>query len=397
MGKRGGRKKRKLDLNSTAYSGGSPPELSGEGSMVLNLSYLCPICENEVSEQDESIECYRCEKWIHFRCSDLTRERFEVLRESTDSMQFFCECCVIKNRMDKESQKSGTYGLSSASTTRDNAHTFTGGGACGGACGGLESRLDAMMAKLCSLETKITKLDSIETGAQLDKKIKTVVDKELTAALDERDEIDKRKRNLVVFGMKESSGTSDAEKIRNDVIRVRTMISKMEPELANIRIVDPVRLQSEKNKDKPRLLKFKVENEDIKERIVRGSIRVNKTVDKDRQIYFNNDFTPKQRAAHKELKEQLKEKKRVTGEDDWVIRGRDIVKKPKPRTSPTNGPRDDRVNRHGSPRNHQSQQGNNQQQQHNQSTRPHQSPRTDMRSPGSNSGRNSPGGGQGGQ
>ena len=182
-----------------------------------------------------------------------------------------------------------------------------------------------MITQLGSLETKINNIESFQTSKKLEKQIEDVVDRRLAEVFDERDEIDKRKRNVVVFGLPESGGSSEVDKLKNDVARVKLLIQNMDPDLRGIRVYDPVRLQTKKN-DKPRLLKFKVESEGIKERIVKGSIKANKTVDPSERIYFNNDFTPKQREQHNNLKTKLEQKKAETGEDDWIIWKGDIVK-----------------------------------------------------------------------
>ena len=296
------RKKRKLNMNSTGDSGGFAPDISGDGSMATVI-HSCPVCNNEVDDDVESIQCFRCDKWVHFHCSDLSQEKFQTLRESTDCIQYFCEGCVIKNRTDKENLTSGT-------ATQSN--------------GSLDAKMDIMLKKLEALETKISTLENHD-GPKLDKKIKTVVDRELAAAFDERDEIDRRKRNVIVFGLSESMGDNETMKLRYDIERIRTMMNKIEPELGNIKLIDPVRIHTKK-KDKPRLIKFKVETEDLKERIVKGSIRVNKGLSIENRVYFNNDFTPKQRESHKVLKQKLEDKKKETGEDDWVIKRGEVVK-----------------------------------------------------------------------
>lgn len=291
-------KKRKFDenLHSTAISDGS---MSTSGTGKLFSEHGCPVCDKIVGENGDSIECHDCKAWVHFACSDLTRAQFDMLSNASEAMQFLCKGC-------RELGKAGTAG------------------AVGGS---MVTKIDFMLRKLTAMESKINSLEGC-TGKKLEDKIEEVVDKKLAAALDERDEIDKRKNNVIVFGFGESMGETDATKMRYDLERIRSMIEKFDSSLTNINIRDPVRIPTNE-KSKPRLFKFKVDSEDIRDKIVKGSIRANQSVKQEERVYFNIDFTPQQREKHKVLKAKLEEKKRVTGEKDWVIKRGEIVKQVK--------------------------------------------------------------------
>jgi hypothetical protein len=183
--------------------------------------------------------------------------------------------------------------------------------------------------KVDIMAQKMTMLETGYTGASLDEKIERAVQRKLAEALDERGEIEKRKLNVVVVGVKESEAAKAEDRAKEDVLRVKALIAKIDPNLQDEKIENPVRLGRAPNKDgKPRLLKIQVGSEEARDNIVRNAWKLNLQVNdpKDR-VYFNQDLTQLQRERQKELKAELLRVRAETGEGDWVIRNGKIVKK----------------------------------------------------------------------
>ena len=72
--------------------------------------------------------------------------------------------------------------------------------------------------------------------------------------------------------------------------------------------IDQVLRLGEKNKNRARLLRIKVQNTEIKRKILRNSNKLNedKVTDPKKKIYINEDLTKTQREINKTLRDQLK-------------------------------------------------------------------------------------------
>ena len=71
-------------------------------------SYPCPVCKDECIDDpidlgDQSIECAKCKKWLHYKCCDITgTERFL----KSVYAKWICKLCKIKPSPCKKSGKS---------------------------------------------------------------------------------------------------------------------------------------------------------------------------------------------------------------------------------------------------------------------------------------------------
>lgn len=66
---------------------------------------ICKHCESEIKEDsDDFIQCDKCEKNFHFKCSKLTRKEFERLLKD-ESELYSCQLCAKDNGETKEELK----------------------------------------------------------------------------------------------------------------------------------------------------------------------------------------------------------------------------------------------------------------------------------------------------
>ena len=189
-------------------------------------------------------------------------------------------------------------------------------------------RLEAMIQDLSKLVVKLTdKIDKMEEGQSLERKIEETVEKKLSEALDERVEREKRKQNIILVNVPESSKESPEDRKKEDVNAAKDLFKKVCPNTAaEIGVTEPVRI-GKPEAGKRRLLRVKINSEEAKQEIVRQAYILNRDVKnpKDR-IYINPDFTPTERKQQKELRDELR-RRREEGERDIVIRNGKIVKK----------------------------------------------------------------------
>ena len=292
-GGRGGKGSKGGNSSSSSSSKNSTPKEMNQ------KIFMCLQCEVPVDEGEDCVQCYDCKQWYHFDCTDLTQKYFELLTNTDNSIQWLCNQCKDGERQRRDEK---------------------------------DDKLDFLIKKLEMMEEKLTKLEGGYTGDTLEEKIDKAVERKLAEALDERSEIEKRKLNVIVVGLEESEKGSEKEREEEDMRRLGDMITKIDTELKETDIEDLVRLG--KKNDRPRLIRFKTKTQTAKDKIIKNYYKLNDGKRHTDRIYFNPDLTPLQRQKQRQLRKELDEKKRETGENDWTINYRtgEIVKK-KPASS----------------------------------------------------------------
>ena len=59
--------------------------------MSSAIKFPCKICENNVTNCDQAIQCDLCDSWVHIKCNDLNYIDYKFLPNSNDSL-FFISC-----------------------------------------------------------------------------------------------------------------------------------------------------------------------------------------------------------------------------------------------------------------------------------------------------------------
>lgn len=72
---------------------------------IVSKKIFCKHCESEIKEDsDDFIQCDKCEKSFHFKCSNLTRREFERLLKNETEL-YSCQLCAQDNGEIKEELK----------------------------------------------------------------------------------------------------------------------------------------------------------------------------------------------------------------------------------------------------------------------------------------------------
>ena len=246
----------------------------------------CPSCNKSIETRHRSIECYECLEWYHFGCSGVSQQTFDFLSNSGgDAIQWVCAPCLSIGKK------------------------------------GRENKLDVLLHKMEIMEKQIDNLKGICSGQDIDNKIEKAVEKKVAEVLDEKLEIEKSQLHIVVVGLEEGEGEERAEA---DKQKVSDIIKEINPDKKDINIEEVTRL-GKPVEGRNRLLKFKVKSLAEKEKILRNSYKINK--DRQNKIYFNPDRTQLQREKHRKLRDDLKRIRDETGNNNFVIRGYEIVEK----------------------------------------------------------------------
>ena len=186
----------------------------------------------------------------------------------------------------------------------------------------------SMNEKINNLESKLdNKIDNLEN--KLDNKIKekfkeTEMDtlRKLNAEMDEKFEKFKRRRNLVLYGLPESSGRDDEEKQKGDTEKLGRLMKELAVEVEDY---TAMRLGKQARDKKPRPLKIELKEEADKFKILKGATKLKNTrIEEFQKVIISSDMTLKQREIDKILREELKMRKQA-GETGIKIKNGKIV------------------------------------------------------------------------
>ena len=172
----------------------------------------------------------------------------------------------------------------------------------------------------------MTRMDKLEerkpelTERDLDERIEMKVNE----ALEEMQEREKRRMNVVFVNVPESEADTPEERKKEDLEKIATIVRTVS-DVTKDDMTDPTRLGAKViGKDKrPRMLRMTVRNEETKKKLLTNARKI-EGKGRDR-VYINQDRTPKEREIFRKLREELMEKRKEN--HDLVIRDNKIVPK----------------------------------------------------------------------
>ena len=257
----------------------------------------CQKCHNEVPDSPDpddlesrtaleaydALECELCEFWFHAECLGLDFEKYKKVRAVEDFMKWFCESCNSGFKKLKET------------VTR------------------LERRVE-----------------QLENGIERD------INDKITDIVMERMERDKRKNNLMFFGLPEAGqDVKGRERANFDASSLRAL-KKVDKglEIRTEDIETSFRV-GKPDPEKTRPLCIKFVDPKVRGRVLRNGKMLNRAtgqMKKMSDVYISPDLTKTQRAENRKLYEELKTKrdksKKDETDEEWVIRRGKVIRKP---------------------------------------------------------------------
>ena len=266
---------------------------------------MCPVCNNGCEEM--SVCCEQCQQWFHATCVKMSQTTYRAI-SGKNNIKWFCTACL-----DRKNYPPPAPTTTSNKEDQTMLH-FTA----------MMERMSQLMDRMDVMERNIVTKDSL---MEFEKKVDHMIDSKIDTAMEERLEREKRKLHLVFVNVQESTGDKE-EIMERDLKKVKDMIKICVPkEAEKIKVEDPTRLGALNAGHRPRLLRVKVENEEIKWQILKNASKLNEGMDwseASRMQYINLDYTAKEREQNKMLREELK-RRRQAGERNIKIKGNKIV------------------------------------------------------------------------
>lgn len=284
-----GSRNRITSTKSTATKSTNIPSKKNDGQ---NAPWMCTGCEEALdNDGGEVIECHSCKQWCHRACSDLTDAQFKCLRGGGNYMVWLCKIC-------REVQRSEV-------AIR------------------METKLDNVLKMLESLKSRIDDMES-KHDACSDENIDKKIEQKVGEYMEEMQEREKRKLNIIVVNLPESGKDSAEERKQEDRDRVRQLVSRTVDDVDSTELDNPIRLGPIKigQNARPRLLRMTVQNVETKKKILKNVAKLNRNVPFEKRVFINDDSTPKERERIKELRAEMQVRKE-NGEQNLMINYRE--------------------------------------------------------------------------
>ena len=292
--------------------------------LLENESQKCGICTKEISEtsyKEKSLECECCLNWFHASCQTLIEDKFNAIVDY--DCHWFCLSCdgaastlhmqISTLRADHVTLQKEVKKIKADIDTTIDAKINTKIEATiteqhNQALPKLiqdteESIMRLVDAKIQSLKESLPQLPPTNpdgpvqvTSPNTSARLNTAVNE----AISERDNIDRRKLNLMLNNVKELENKTDEDQVKE------LIANKLEITEA-IRITDITRL-GKITIDKTRLLRISVESLAMKRLILSKATKLRTLPEADafHKVYIRPDLTPNQQKESKNLYEQLK-------------------------------------------------------------------------------------------
>lgn len=241
----------------------------------------CGKCNRVVNSEDNALGCEACKTWFHCGCLKISASKYKLIKQVEDIVRWFCVDC--------------------------------------------DRKVITAVRKISDLAEKIKSVEE---------KIETEVASKVEEYMEEKMEREKRRNNLVIFGINEapeevseaqSRKEYDLDVIKNLHVGVSDDLKVDQSEIDQVyrlgrRSTEPGR--------KPRPLCIKLKTEDKRHQILGSAKKLRDAKDEvgwKRKLFISPDYTIKQRGLQKAAYEELKSR-REAGEEGLVIRNFKVVR-----------------------------------------------------------------------
>ena len=261
-----------------------------ENTEHATVAYKCGKCDKPVDKDQNAMCCDYCSIWFHIACISMPQQAYDLLFSEHSGMsgiKWYCGPCeaIVEENLEKIKK--------------------------------LETKTDALQTDVTELKSQV---------ARIEKTITTQVKNTIYESMSEKQEIEKRKLNLIVYGLPEPKNPGENTiwdndaKIKQDTDTIETVIKNelgvgLSPRNG---IYDAKRLGL-KNDNRARPLRITFDNIEVKRDVLTNAKKLRQYTEI-KDMYISPDLTPKQREYEKELREQMW-KRRSDGENCIIKRG----------------------------------------------------------------------------
>jgi len=299
---------------------------SGEGNEGLTLE-KCAECNEEVKSADKAIDCDICKKWVHIKCGKVSNLLYGELKKAASGttlclgVKFLCTKCDkifvslkidIKRMMERQNEMERKQeglaeslkvvkeevieireSLKKIEMMKSNAEESTKGNVAE-EIGDLKEQL----GELKLMYSDVTRVEGAEGGIVIRPQQESTARK-IQLEVSEVMEREKRKNNLVIFGIEE---TDDENVTKN---RVEAIITEVGVDISKVKYFGRVGKRTQVTGGRARIVRVVCEDLETRRSVLKGANKLKVATGYER-TYIAPDLTKSQQDLDKKLRDSLK-------------------------------------------------------------------------------------------
>ena len=279
----------------------------------------CGKCNKLVRSSEKGLICDFCDQWFHAGCDDVSQDLYRFLQKFEDQMW---SCKQWKPRIKEMRTENETLKKENSELKQIIVD--------------LKDQLNNMKVEIANDVTERV-LDRVGNLRDLEERMETreanLVSKAVEVTmnrLQEKEEKDKRRKNLVLYNIKESGKEMGAERQAEDTVVCKEIFQVglgLNPENFNVEGVFRLggRISGEDGQElKPRPVLVKLGEERVKWHILSKAKELSKSLHVDwKKVRISPDLTRQEREENRLLREELMRKRAEGG--NWIIKKGKVI------------------------------------------------------------------------
>ena len=305
----------------------NPKKSKGKGKAVDESSDELYECEECCLEVDMLVECECCNKWLCITCAKISSKVMKMLLHYK-SISFYCETCkpIVKGLIENKGSRTVNNTGSEAEEKLMN----------------IVSSVEKQVKELMEFKDSFTKENAnvkttfanIVKGVEGDNTIAGTITPQSTTTtqqlpiniidIDEYQDRERRKNNLIVYGIKESKSNDPQTRKEEDTKVIKSITDALR--VNDVAVSKIIRLGQPRDNEgeKPRPILLALED-NRKKRLILNNAKKLREIEGWNSIFISPDLTWKEREEGKKLRDQLRTL-REEGKNDYIIKRGKIVK-----------------------------------------------------------------------
>ena len=279
----------------------------------------CGSCNLIVMDTDSAVECEVCNFWFHCTCQNVSDKLYQIIHDEADTIHWYCRTCnasagnMLKIMTQLQSQQAGLQADISDLKNGLLRHE--------GECKDVQQSLNK---KMDELKNEFTQSGNVMRSSKVLEELEKV-EKSVESRLEDIEERERRKSNLIIYGLPESDEVNPLQRKDDDTQKARSAISQSFGE-ESLSILATYRL-GRKSEGKTRPLKVVLKSADVRDEILRRyRAAVSAESLPDSSIQLSRDRTQREREEYRRLRNELKLRE-DKGEENLMIRRGKIVQR----------------------------------------------------------------------
>ncbi len=329
----------------------------------------CAKCDKVFKAKDKSVHCATCKLNFHAKCQQVSERKYDILKEEGEDTMWLCLSCnqttrgMVQNITNVQQRVTAleVEMLNKAEKTDVQQLETRLNNFMQGAKNRLETKaekneMDGLSQRVTSIEQKVNNnpvdKDTEELGKLLEEKLKEQEQKinesrnktetSLTDAMKEMEDRERRKNNLVIHNISESTATEAEARKSYDEDFVKKLFKehlKVDVKLKLDNNQQPmIRRLGKKTDGKSRSMKVTLLPDEVP-KVLKNAKKLSLSTDETiKKIVVKPDLTPMQRDEEQKLvKEKNEKNKEALSKNepaDWIIQRWKVVRRPNQRQVP---------------------------------------------------------------